>query len=39
MADLDTDVLRTVGPADAIANDFVFPYYLATASFGSRSRA
>lgn len=29
MADLDTDVLRTVGPADAIANDFVFPYYLA----------
>ena len=28
MADLDTDVLRTVGPADAIPNDFVVPYYL-----------
>ena len=29
MAELDTDVLRTVGPADAIPNDFVVPYYLA----------
>jgi nitrite reductase/ring-hydroxylating ferredoxin subunit len=29
VAELDTDVLRTVGPADAIPNDFVVPYYLA----------
>src|SRR6478735_12754961 len=29
MTDVDADVLRTVGPADAIPNDFVVPYYLA----------
>ena len=28
MTDLSTDPLRTVGPADAIPNDFVAPYYL-----------
>lgn len=28
MTDVDTDAFRTVGPADAIPNDFVVPYYL-----------
>jgi 3-phenylpropionate/trans-cinnamate dioxygenase ferredoxin component len=28
MTELTTDAFRTVGPADAIANDFVVPYYL-----------
>jgi 3-phenylpropionate/trans-cinnamate dioxygenase ferredoxin component len=28
MTELATEALRTVGPADAIANDFVVPYYL-----------
>ena len=28
MTELSTDTFRTVGPADAIPNDFVVPYYL-----------
>jgi 3-phenylpropionate/trans-cinnamate dioxygenase ferredoxin component len=28
MTGLATDAFRTVGPADAIPNDFVVPYYL-----------
>jgi nitrite reductase/ring-hydroxylating ferredoxin subunit len=28
MTELAIDTLRTVGPADAIPNDFVVPYYL-----------
>ena len=28
MTELATDAFRTVGPADAIPNDFVVPYYL-----------
>jgi nitrite reductase/ring-hydroxylating ferredoxin subunit len=28
MTDLATDAFRTVGPGDAIPNDFVVPYYL-----------
>lgn len=28
MTDVATDAFRTVGPADAIPNDFVVPYYL-----------
>jgi 3-phenylpropionate/trans-cinnamate dioxygenase ferredoxin component len=28
MAELATKAFRTVGPADAIPNDFVVPYYL-----------
>ena len=28
MSELATDTFRTVGPADAIPNDFVVPYYL-----------
>ena len=28
MTDLDAAALRTVGPGDAIPNDFVVPYYL-----------
>ena len=28
MTDLASDAFRTVGPADAIPNDFVVPYYL-----------
>jgi 3-phenylpropionate/trans-cinnamate dioxygenase ferredoxin component len=28
MTELASDTLRTVGPADAIPNDFVVPYYL-----------
>jgi nitrite reductase/ring-hydroxylating ferredoxin subunit len=28
MTDLASDVFRTVGPVDAIPNDFVVPYYL-----------
>ena len=28
MTDVATDEFRTVGPADAIPNDFVVPYYL-----------
>src|SRR6476661_7381030 len=28
MTDLDAVALRTVGPGDAIPNDFVVPYYL-----------
>ena len=28
MTEVATDAFRTVGPADAIPNDFVVPYYL-----------
>ena len=28
MTELTTDAVRTVGPGDAIPNDFVVPYYL-----------
>jgi 3-phenylpropionate/trans-cinnamate dioxygenase ferredoxin component len=28
MTELATETFRTVGPADAIVNDFVVPYYL-----------
>jgi 3-phenylpropionate/trans-cinnamate dioxygenase ferredoxin component len=28
MTELAADAFRTVGPSDAIANDFVVPYYL-----------
>ena len=28
MTELAIDTLRTVGPADAIPNDFIVPYYL-----------
>jgi 3-phenylpropionate/trans-cinnamate dioxygenase ferredoxin subunit len=28
MADLATETFRTLGPSDAIPNDFVVPYYL-----------
>lgn len=28
MPDLNTDTFRTVGPGDALPNDFVVPYYL-----------
>ena len=28
MTELSTDAFRTVGPGDAIPNDFVVPYYL-----------
>ena len=28
MTDLATDAFRTVGPGDALPNDFVVPYYL-----------
>ena len=28
MTDVASDAFRTVGPADAIPNDFVVPYYL-----------
>jgi nitrite reductase/ring-hydroxylating ferredoxin subunit len=28
MTELATEALRTLGPADAIANDFVVPYYV-----------
>jgi 3-phenylpropionate/trans-cinnamate dioxygenase ferredoxin component len=28
MTDLETEALHTVGPSDAIPNDFVVPYYL-----------
>ena len=28
MTELATDAFRTVGPGDAIPNDFVVPYYL-----------
>jgi nitrite reductase/ring-hydroxylating ferredoxin subunit len=28
MTELATDALRTLGPGDAIPNDFVVPYYL-----------
>ena len=28
MTELATDTFRAVGPADAIPNDFVVPYYL-----------
>jgi len=28
MTELATDAFRTVGPSDAIRNDFVVPYYL-----------
>jgi 3-phenylpropionate/trans-cinnamate dioxygenase ferredoxin component len=28
MTDLASDAFRTVGPADAVPNDFVIPYYL-----------
>ena len=28
MTDLASDAFRTVGPADAVPNDFVVPYYL-----------
>jgi hypothetical protein len=35
---LTTDTFRTLGPSEAIPNDFVVPYYLEAANNGSRSR-
>jgi hypothetical protein len=38
MTELAADPFRTVDPSDAIANDAVFPFYLAIANSASRSR-
>ena len=35
MTDVASDAFRTVGPADAVPNDFVVPYYLGDRKFRS----